>query len=228
MQCSEVYIVIPAYNEAAEVLRHTIAPLCAAGYHVVVVDDGSREPLAPALHGLPVTVLRHRLNRGQGAALQTGMSYCRALNAKYCVHFDADGQHDARDIPAMIAALDAGANVALGSRFLRSEDIAAVPYARRCLLRVARIVNGLLTGLWLTDAHNGFRALDRKALSCINLTEDRMAHASEILTQIRDAHLRITEVPTHIIYSQYSTAKGQSAGNALNILLDLIIKKLIG
>ncbi len=228
MNCSDVYIIIPAFNEAHDVLKRTVRTLCDEGYRVVVVDDGSRAPVAPALASLPVTVLRHRLNRGQGAALQTGMSYCRAHRAKYCVHFDADGQHDAHDIPAMIAALEAGADVALGSRFLRREDTAAVPFMRRMLLRIARIVNGVMTGLWLSDAHNGFRALDSNALEYINLTEDRMAHASEILTQIRHFHLRVCEVPTHIIYSRYSVAKGQNAGNAINILLDMIIKKLIG
>ncbi|MBO7742100.1 MAG: hypothetical protein J6S21_06050, partial [Victivallales bacterium] len=118
-----------------------------------------------------------------------------------------------------------GNDVVLGSRFLRQEDLSAVPLRKRILLRGARFVNGLFTGMWLTDAHNGFRALGRRALESIDLTEDRMAHASEILIQIRRRKLKCTEVPTHIIYSQYSVEKGQSIGNSVNILIDLILER---
>ena len=228
MLMEKAFVVIPAYNESPEVLRRVVAPLCRGGYRVVVVDDGSRDPAAPALAGLPAVALRHRINRGQGAALQTGMEYCRRHGATCCIHYDADGQHDPAEIPALLAAIRNGADIALGSRFLRPEDVAAVPPMRRGLLRLARCVNGALTGMWLTDAHNGFRALGRRALECIDITEDRMAHASQILSQIRRHRLRCVEVPTHIVYSDYSVGKGQGAVNAVNILIDLLLDRFMG
>ena len=95
------------------------------------------------------------------------------------------------------------------------------------MLRCARVVNGVFTGMWLTDAHNGFRALGRKALEAIDLTENRMAHATEIMSQIRAAKLTVKEVPVTIRYTDYSQAKGQKWTNSLNILIDLILNKIM-
>lgn len=223
------WIVIPCYNEGV-VLRTTVEGLLPLGHSIVCVDDGSSS--APSvrelLSGLPVTVLRHPFNMGQGAALQTGMDYAVRHGADCVVHFDGDGQHRANQIADFLAALDDGADVALGSRFLRAEDLALVPAKKRLVLRVGRLVNGVFTGMWLSDAHNGFRALGPKALAAINLKENRMAHASEILTQIRKAKLWVREVATAVDYSEYSQAKGQSISNSFNILIDLMLEKILG
>ena len=219
-------MVIPSYNEGAA-LRDVVASVLACGYEAVVVDDGSEVPAARQLDGLKCHCLRHALNLGQGAALQTGMDFARRHGADAVVHFDADGQHDAADIPRFLAELAGGADVVLGSRFLRVADIAAIPRGRRLMLRLARFVNGVFTGLWLTDAHNGFRALNRKALAVIDLHENRMAHATEILSQIRKHRLTFREIPVTIRYSDYSRAKGQKWTNSLNILLDLLLDKLL-
>ena len=131
------------------------------------------------------------------------------------------------DIDVLMEPVRRGeADVVLGSRFMRSEDSEAVPPARRLLLRLAVIVNGGLTGMWLSDAHNGFRVLNRKAASSIYLRENRMAHASEILTQIRRAGLRCVERPTSIVYSDYSRAKGQSGWNGIRIVIDLVLRRI--
>ena len=226
--------IVPAYNEAPGVLQGTLEALMPFVWRVAVVDDGSRVPVQAALPAAflkanagRLALLRHGLNCGQGAALQTGMDYAKEIGADCVIHFDADGQHDPREIPAFLAALDAGADVAVGSRFLKAEDIAAVPRRRRLLLRLARIVNGLLTGLWLTDVHNGFRALNRHAFTTLHLSGNRMSHASEILWLIKHNSLKIKEIPTHIHYSAYSTSKGQRARNAINILVDYIADRVI-
>ena len=221
----KIFIVIPSYNEG-DVLRHTVEELLPCGYSVVVVDDGSRIDPWPMLQDLPIHFVRHPVNLGQGAALQTGMDYARLHHAEAVVHYDADGQHDFRDIPRFLEALK-DADMVLGSRFLRQADAAQVPLPNRCLLQLARLVNFVFTGCWLTDAHNGFRALGRKALENIRLTENRMAHATEILSRARVAKLRLREIPVTILYTDYSKAKGQKWYNSLNILIDLILNKLM-
>jgi len=222
----DVYVVIAAHNEG-RVIRTTVIPLVERGYSVVVVDDASSDDTERQLEGLPVSVLRHGINLGQGAALQSGMQFALRRGARYIVHFDADGQHRVSDIDALLAPLRSGqADVALGSRFLRAEDRAAVPARRRLLLRGGVVVNGLLTGLWLSDAHNGLRALTAQAASRIELRENRFAHASEILNQIRRARLRHVEVPTAIVYTAYSMEKGQSSLNAVKIVIDLLLRRI--
>ena len=221
-----IWIIVPAYNEAAVVFQ-TVQELCHAGYRVVVVDDASTDQTADKLRGLPCTVLTHPVNLGQGAALETGMQLARMESAQYVVHFDADGQHDAEDIAALLQPVIAGkVDISLGSRFLDKKNRKDTPVVRRMLLKAAILVNGLFTGLWLSDAHNGLRAMNNHALNSIRLRENRMAHASEILWEIRKHQLRYAEVPVKIHYSSYARGKGQSSWNALNILADLIFRRL--
>lgn len=223
---SSVFVIVPAFNEAT-VIRRALLRLVDLGYNVVAVDDGSSDDTWDILQELPVHAIRHFMNLGQGAALQTGMSFALRCGADYIVHFDADGQHRMEDIEVLLDPVRRGeADVALGSRFLRQGDTAAIPLSRRLVLRCAVVVNGLLTGMWLTDAHNGLRALSREAAEAIYLRENRFAHASEILTQIRRAHLRYVERPTSIIYSEYSRAKGQSAWNGIRIVIDLVLRRI--
>ena len=221
-----VFVIVPAYNEA-QVIRSSLRPLLERNCTVVVVDDGSSDDTWQILQEMPVVALHHRMNLGQGAALQTGMSYALRHGAEFIVHFDADAQHRVEDIDVLLEPVVNGeADVALGSRFLRKEDTAAVPPTRRLVLRLAVLVNGLMTGVWLTDAHNGLRAMSHDAASCIYLYENRMAHASEILSQIRRAHLVYVERPTTIIYSEYSKAKGQSSWNGIRIVIDLVLRRI--
>jgi polyprenyl-phospho-N-acetylgalactosaminyl synthase len=223
---TSIFVVIPAYNEQA-VIAETVKPLVAAGYKVLVVDDGSLNSIKPFLQNLPVVVLRHPLNLGQGAALQTGMDYAFKAGAEIVVHFDADGQHDADQIPSMVSSIRNGeVDVVLGSRFLRASDLNQIPLAKRMVLRVGRIFSGLMTGMWLSDTHNGFRALSRRALERIHLHENGFAHATEILYQIKKAELRYIEVPTCIRYTEYARAKGQPMTNSLKIVFDVILRKL--
>ncbi len=224
MNDDRIFVLIPSYNEG-KVVRQTIRSL-SDKYYIVLIDDSSTDDTEASIRDLPVHYLRHDINLGQGAALQTGMDFAYQQRADYVVHFDADGQHNPNDIDRFISVLkDQNADIVLGSRFLREEDLNAVPKLRRLLLRIARVVNGVLTGLWLSDAHNGFRVLNRHALSCIQLRENRMAHATEILIQIRRSGLRYTEAPTHIVYTDYSQAKGQRWQGAFNILFDVFVNK---
>ena len=223
---NEIVIVIPAYNEGG-MIRPVVESLLQLHLGtVIIVDDGSAIPVSHSIRDLPVIVLRHRTNLGQGAALQTAFTYAKKLNPSILITFDADGQHDVKDIPAMIAPLQQQkADIVLGSRFLTEGGTGITP-GKKFVLKLARIINFMLSGLLLSDAHNGFRALNRKALEKIELTENRMAHASEILFETHRHRLRYCEVPVHIRYTDYSKRKGQSGWDSIKILFDLVLHKL--
>jgi polyprenyl-phospho-N-acetylgalactosaminyl synthase len=220
-----VWIVVPAYNEA-RVLAGVISDLKRdAQQQIVVVDDGSSDATPEVAAGSGAFVLRHPINLGQGAALQTGIEFALARGAEVIVTFDADGQHRTADIVRLVEALHLHrADFALGSRFLGST--VNIPASRRILLRAAILFTRLTTGLALTDAHNGLRAMTRRGAQSIHLRQNRMAHASEILGQIAASGLKLVEVPVTIDYSRYSLAKGQRSGDLLVILLDLFARRL--
>ncbi len=218
-------VIVPAFNEGRAV-HATVELLLAAGYQVVVVDDGSTDETAE-VGRLPVVYLRHSVNLGQGAALQTGMTYALRAGADIAVHFDADGQHDCAQIERLIAPIAEGrADVVFGSRFLRSQDRAQVPWKKRVLLRGGILISWAMTGMLLSDTHNGFRALSRRALERVQLEENGFAHATEIMQRTREAGMRYLEVPITITYSEYSQQKGQKLSGSLSILFDLIMAKL--
>jgi polyprenyl-phospho-N-acetylgalactosaminyl synthase len=218
-----IWVVIAAYNEA-KVIARVVGELARRGYNVVVVDDGSSDSTAERATAASV-VVRHPINLGQGAALQTGIDYAVQQGADVIVTFDADGQHRAADIERLVAALrETRADFALGSRFLGRPI--ALPPARRLLLRAATLFTQLTTGLRLTDTHNGLRAMTRCGASVIRLRQNRMAHASEILAQIAASGLPYVEVPVRIEYTAYSLAKGQRLSDALAILFDLFARRL--
>lgn len=219
-----VWAVCPAYNEA-RTIAGVLAGLTGAGYQVVVVDDGSCDATCEIAAQHAIAVIRHPVNLGQGAALKTGIDFVLSRGAQAIVTFDSDGQHRISDIRHLLDALNTRhADFALGSRFLSGTQ--KTPWLRRLLLRAATLFTALTTGLRLTDTHNGLRAFTRRGAMALNLRQDRMAHASEILEEIARSGLAYVEVPVTIDYTEYSLAKGQRAGDAIMILLDLFARKL--
>ena len=219
-----VWVVITAFNEGT-VISNVVAGLNSAEYRVLVVDDASTDDTAQRAEAAGARVLQHPINLGQGAALQTGISFALRRGADFIVTFDGDGQHRAEDVPALISALvTQQVDFALGSRFLGTA--LNLPPSRKLLLRAATWFTRLTTGLKLTDAHNGLRAMTRRGASALKLRQNRMAHASEILAQIAGSGLGYVEVPVTIVYTQYSLQKGQRVSNSVSILIDLLAGRL--
>lgn len=225
MGMSSTYIIIPAFNETA-VIGNTINSLHGNGYEIVVVDDGSSDDTGKRLQKSNIHYLRHRINLGQGAALQTGIEYALTRGAELFVSFDADGQHEPKDIENMIGKLrQEGLDIIFGSRFMRGVA-SNISGSRKILLRAGRWVNYLFSGILLSDSHNGLRVFNRVTAERTVLKENRMAHASEFLLLVRKNHLKYGEYPVHISYTDYSRKKGQSLLNSMRIFLDLVLNKL--
>jgi glycosyltransferase involved in cell wall biosynthesis len=211
------------YNEG-RVIEDVIRDVRAEFPHVVCIDDGSHDESARSARAAGAIVVEHPINMGQGAALQTGFEF--ALSDPLMtevVTFDADGQHQVADAVGMVGKLrDENLDVVIGSRFL--DDRTEMARVRKGVLKAAAVYTRWTTGMALTDAHNGLRVLDRSVLEGIDIQQNRMAHASELIEQIGDADVRWAEYPTHVIYSDYSKAKGQSLLNSVNILFELIFR----
>ncbi len=226
-------VIVPAYNEE-KTIGSVVRSLFGHADQVVVVDDGSSDRTAIEASAGAV-VLRHEINRGQGAALETGHEYARRMGADYVLHFDGDGQFEPNDVPSALAALQqSGADVLLGSRFIEKSVISnqksengtnsGVPVFKRLfILPVARLFHRLCYGIRLTDAHNGFRILNRRALEHMRLTHDRMAHATEIVALAKRHHLRVIEFPVNVMYREY----GQRVGDGVTVMKDLFVGELI-
>lgn len=220
-----VFVVIAAYREAS-VVGGVVAAVRERWENVVVVDDGSDDSTAERAAQAGAFVLRHAINRGQGAALQTGIAYALQRGADVIVTFDADGQHPCGAIDTLVEPIGSGrAEVVFGSRFLG--DAGRIPWTRRWLIRAAVWFTRASTGARVTDAHNGLRAFSRRAAATLNLRLDRMAHASEIIDQVLGAELPYLEVPVAVEYTAYSRAKGQSGTAAIRILWDYMLSKVV-
>jgi len=220
-------ILIPAWNEA-EVVADVVKDLIKAGYKdIVVVDDGSTDNTQELAKKAGATVLRHIINRGQGAALKTGLKYCLDHGADIIVTFDADGQHQTKDIKKLIDPIKKGKYKAvLGSRF--KGGLTKVPWHRKILLKGSILVQWIFYGMWLTDAHSGLRALHRDAAKKIQIRSDGMAHSHEFAEQIHKHKIPYIEVPIEVKYTEYSQRKGLgSYRQAFKVLFHMIKDKVI-
>ncbi len=214
-----IYIIVPAYNEEKNIGR-VIRDLFQQGYKkIVVVDDGSEDNTYSEAEKIGATVLRHEINRGQGAALQTGNEFALSNGAEIIVHFDADEQMNVKDIQKAVEKIQKEkVDIVLGSRFMA--DTSAIPWSKRLIvLPVARFLNNLFSGLKLTDAHNGFRAMNRRAAEKIIIIQDGMAHNSEIPAQIKKNNLSYAEISVNFVYKEY----GQGVVGGTVILRDLLL-----
>jgi glycosyltransferase involved in cell wall biosynthesis len=220
-----LWVVIVAYNEQLRI-GAVLDDLLEVVKNVVAVDDGSCDDTAGEVLKRPVWLVRHAVNLGQGASLQTGISFALERHAEYIVTFDADGQHCTADIPMLLERLvAAGADFALGSRFLGKAQ--NIPWGRKLMLRMAVVFTRIFSGVALTDAHNGLRAMTRRGALHVHLTMNRMEHASQIIDQIARCGLKYVEAPVTIRYTADSLAKGQRTSAALRLGVKILLEKMI-
>lgn len=220
----KVWFVVPAFNESQRL--ESVVKEVSAKYNIVVIDDGSTDSSGAIANKSGAYVLTHSVNLGQGAALQTGIDFALLKSAEIIITFDSDGQHHLSDAETMINVLqnDPSLDVVLGSRFTgKAENI---PKLRRVFLKLSVMFTNLTTGLSLTDSHNGLRAFTAKGARNIRITQNKMAHASEILEKISQQKIPFKEIPVTITYTEHTLAKGQKISGASKIVEDLIISRV--
>ena len=218
-----VHIVIPAYNEAA-VIADVVHEVQAAGaYTIIVVDDGSRDAtfeMARSMAG--VVALRHKINRGKGAATKTGIVAANKLGAEIIVTMDGDGQHDPGDIEALIEPILTGeCDVVLGTR---PKVKGEMPFIKIIANKIGNIVTWLLYGIHVSDSQSGFRAYSRFAATIIDTKADKYEYDSKVIREINNNRLRFTEVPIKVRYTDYSMGKPQKQGliNGIKTLVRML------
>jgi len=215
----DVWIVVPAYNEAG-VIGDVITDLRSVFTNVVCVDDGSADDTGDIALRAGAHLVQHPVNLGQGAAIQTGVEYARCQpGAQVFVTFDADGQHRVTDVVAMIGRLAAGdADVVIGTRF--GPGVSRPPFLKRVVLQTAAWLSPRGRRLGLTDTNNGLRVFNKTVADGLDITMSGMSHANEFVMLIAENHWRVVEEPVEVLYTEYSKSKGQPLLNGVNIIFD--------
>lgn len=221
----DTWLIVPCYNEGT-VIFDVLSNARETFPNIVAVNDGSRDDSAAQIRAAGAHLVDHPVNLGQGAAIQTGVEYARAQpGAQYFVTFDADGQHQVKDVVRMIERLRTEPlDIIVGTRFA-GQDNSQVPWIKRVVLKTVVMLSPRTKKLGLSDAHNGLRAFNRKVAEEMNIRMNGMSHASEIVTMIDRQGWRVDEEPVDILYTEYSMSKGQSLINGVNILADGLVAR---
>lgn len=223
---AKIAVIIPIYNEET-VVEGVVNDVLRRFKTVICVDDGSTDGSVAAVQKTRATVVRHPLNLGQGAALQTGIDFALLdKTTQYFVTFDADGQHAVEDVVRMVEAIKKNdVDVVLGSRFLGTAQ--NMPWLKEKALKLAVIFSNQTSGIRLSDTHNGLRVFNRKVATRLNITMPDFSHASEIVERIAQEKFTYQELPITIAYTDYSRQKGQPLLNAVNLSFDTLISKVV-
>jgi polyprenyl-phospho-N-acetylgalactosaminyl synthase len=215
----DVWIVVPAFNEAG-VIGDVITELRSVFPNVVCVDDGSADDTGDIALRVGAHLVRHPVNLGQGAAIQTGVEYARGRpGARLFATFDADGQHRVTDVLAMIDRLTSDdADIVIGTRF--GPGVSRPPLLKRVVLQTAAWLSPRGRRLGLTDSNNGLRVFNKTVADRLDITMNGMSHATEFIMLIDENRWRVAEQPVEVLYTEYSSAKGQPLVNGVNIIVD--------
>ncbi len=229
----KIYIIIPAFNEG-KVISSVLNSLKKNNFRdVIIIDDGSTDDTYEIAKRSGFVVLRHLINRGKGAATQTGLDAARLLGADVAVTMDADEQHSADDLNAMITPITQNkADVTLGSRFIIRNPI---PKSKILVNKIANLVTFAFYGIYVTDSQSGFRGYSKKAINLIQTDMDRYEFESQVLHQIKHYHLKYVEVPISVQYNKYSKEKykdikdfqPQNFKNGIKMLIKMVIRSIL-
>jgi glycosyltransferase involved in cell wall biosynthesis len=209
---------IPAYNEA-RFIGSIVLQVRRYVDIVLVIDDGSRDQTAAIAEAAGATVLRHEQNRGKGQGVNTAFAEARRLGARCLVLIDGDGQHEASEIPLVIAPILANeADMTVGSRFLTTRS--EIPAYRKVGQHGLTLATNLSSGVSVTDSQSGFRAFSPAAIEALTFSGTGFSIESEMQFLAREHKLKVTEVPISVIYEE--PAKRNPITHGLAVLNGII------
>ncbi len=212
-------VVLPAYNEA-DVISRTVSGLkSAVDADILVVDDGSGDGTGDAALAAGARVVRHQVNLGLGAALETGFEAARRGGYERLVTFDSDGQHNPEDALKLLGELDS-CDIVVGVRKVMFDRM---PLTKRVGNAVLNLLTTFIFGVSSSDSQSGLRALNRKAFQAIRLRARGYECSSEILYEASRAGLIIREVPVEVIYTEHSMRKGTGVSDGLRIFWRMML-----
>lgn len=222
---NNIFVIVPVFNEE-KVIGSILDLLKKQFTNIVCIDDGSSDRSFDIIKSKKVYILKHLINLGQGAALQTGINFAILKKAKFFLTFDSDGQHSIKDAMEMINVFkNKKIDIVFGSRFLNLKYQKQIPTFRRLILKLGIILSNFLSNIRLSDTHNGLRIFNLRFAKKLQIKFDGMSHPHNFLTNTYKYKFKYTEHPTNIIYSKYSLSKGQKNINSINILFDIIFSK---
>src|SRR5262245_3312134 len=195
---SKVLVIIPAYNEE-RFIGSVVLKVRQHAENVIVVDDGSTDGTAEIAQAAGAVVVKHPVNKGKGAALNTGFQRARQLEPEVVVLLDGDGQHLPEEVPILIAPVLRGeADIVVGSRYLQKHS--RVPAHRVWGHQAFNWLTNLISGTRVTDSQSGYRAFSARALELISFNSESFSVESEMQLLARQHDLRLAEVSVTIRY----------------------------
>lgn len=212
---------IPAYNEEKTIAKVILLAQKYANV-VVVCDDGSQDMTAEIAQRLGVIVIKHEKNIGYGAAIQELFKKAKALDADLLLTLDADGQHDPKEMGALLEPiLKDEADIVIGSRFL-NDSPSEIPTYRRFGIRLINALSAKTEEGNLSDAQSGFRAYNKKAIHSLKLAESGMGLSAEVLLKAKGNGLRMKEVPINCHYEGLETSTHNPVSHGLSVVTSII------
>jgi glycosyltransferase involved in cell wall biosynthesis len=216
--------VIPAYNEATRV-EPVIRGCLQYVQECIVVDDGSSDDTASVAARAGARVIRHAENCGAGAATMTGLDAAKRLNYDVALTIDADGQHDARDIPQLLRVQqEHNADLVIANRFGGKN---AIPAIRRVFNALGNALTFMVTGVLLPDTQCGFKVFGPKALKQVELKMRGFEFCTEIIREAAQYRWKVVSVPSKVMYSEYTLAKGQSFANGVRTAAKILLRSFL-
>ena len=228
-ESADLLVAIPAYNEA-ETIGAVVRDATAHADRVLVVDDGSTDGTVAAARDAGAEVVEHRTNRGYGAALKSAFVEADAEGVETLVVLDADGQHDASDIPRLVDRLEPpGTQVVIGSRFVDGSK-STLPAYREFGIRLVNVLTNLSLGVvrsesWVTDTQCGFRAYDAVAIETIAADEgisDGMGASTDLLYHAHYHDYGIAEVGTTVDYEVENANSHRPVRHGLTLVKNIV------
>jgi len=220
---NEALIIIPVFNEYKNIIK-VIKDLENWFENIVIIDDGSTDNTFELINNLDITYIRHFLNLGQGAAIESGLHFfLENTSYNYAITFDGDGQNRAEDAFKMLnLAKNENLDAVIGSRFLDKKLSRKIPKFKKIILKMARFYESIFYSIKLSDAHNGLRVLEREFVKkyLIPINNHDMSHASEISYKIFKSNCKFKEFPVLVKYNKKRT---QNPINSINIVINNLL-----